>query len=54
MYLRKTTGIMDILEFFSTIAGGITEVKTDIFVTSFGPVSDVKMVRYPFHKSCMC
>uniref|UniRef100_A0A3P9KMY4 Gamma-aminobutyric acid (GABA) A receptor, alpha 6a n=1 Tax=Oryzias latipes TaxID=8090 RepID=A0A3P9KMY4_ORYLA len=23
--------------------GGITEVKTDIFVTSFGPVSDVKM-----------
>uniref|UniRef100_A0A8D3CGL0 Gamma-aminobutyric acid type A receptor subunit alpha6a n=1 Tax=Scophthalmus maximus TaxID=52904 RepID=A0A8D3CGL0_SCOMX len=24
-----------------TIAGGVTEVKTDIFVTSFGPVSDV-------------
>uniref|UniRef100_A0A8C5NA92 Gamma-aminobutyric acid receptor subunit alpha-4-like n=1 Tax=Gouania willdenowi TaxID=441366 RepID=A0A8C5NA92_GOUWI len=23
--------------------GGVTEVKTDIFVTSFGPVSDVKM-----------
>ncbi|KAG8004107.1 Gamma-aminobutyric acid receptor subunit beta-2, partial [Nibea albiflora] len=26
--------------------GGVTEVKTDIFVTSFGPVSDVEMVRY--------
>lgn len=23
----------------------VTEVKTDIFVTSFGPVSDVNMVR---------
>lgn len=29
----------------SSVAGGITEVKTDIFVTSFGPVSDVNMVR---------
>lgn len=29
-----------------TFAGGVTEVKTDIFVTSFGPVSDVEMVRY--------
>lgn len=29
-----------------TAAGGVTEVKTDIFVTSFGPVSDVEMVRY--------
>lgn len=29
-----------------TVAGGVTEVKTDIFVTSFGPVSDVEMVRY--------
>lgn len=27
------------------VAGGVTEVKTDIFVTSFGPVSDVDMVR---------
>lgn len=27
-------------------AGGVTEVKTDIFVTSFGPVSDAEMVRY--------
>lgn len=25
-------------------AGPVTEVKTDIFVTSFGPVSDVEMV----------
>lgn len=32
-----------------TVAGGVTEVKTDIFVTSFGPVSDVEMVRY-----CCC
>lgn len=29
-----------------TVAGGVTEVKTDIFVTSFGPVSDVEMVSY--------
>lgn len=29
----------------TSVAGGITEVKTDIFVTSFGPVSDVNMVR---------
>lgn len=27
--------------------GPVTEVKTDIFVTSFGPVSDVEMVREP-------
>ena len=26
------------------LTGGITEVKTDFFVTSFGPVSDVEMV----------
>lgn len=25
-------------------AGPVTEVKTDIYVTSFGPVSDVEMV----------
>lgn len=25
----------------------MTEVKTDIYVTSFGPVSDVEMVRAP-------
>lgn len=31
-----------------TFAGGVTEVKTDIFVTSFGPVSDVEMVRYSY------
>lgn len=37
------------------IAGGVTEVKTDIFVTSFGPVSDVEMVRYGFCKrKCIC
>lgn len=29
----------------ASVPGGITEVKTDIFVTSFGPVSDVNMVR---------
>lgn len=28
-------------------AGPVTEVKTDIFVTSFGPVSDVEMVCCP-------
>lgn len=28
-------------------AGAVTEVKTDIYVTSFGPVSDVEMVRGP-------
>lgn len=27
--------------------GPVTEVKTDIFVTSFGPVSDVEMVCKP-------
>lgn len=27
--------------------GPVTEVKTDIFVTSFGPVSDVEMVCEP-------
>lgn len=26
------------------IPGAVTEVKTDIYVTSFGPVSDVEMV----------
>lgn len=31
-----------------SVAGGVTEVKTDIFVTSFGPVSDVEMVRLKF------
>lgn len=32
----------------SCAAGPVTEVKTDIFVTSFGPVSDVEMVRKPY------
>lgn len=36
--------------FLQSVAGGITEVKTDIFVTSFGPVSDVEMVGYPSSK----
>ena len=27
-----------------SFVGPVTEVKTDIFVTSFGPVSDVEMV----------
>lgn len=30
--------------------GPVTEVKTDIYVTSFGPVSDVEMVRMPYDK----
>lgn len=29
------------------LAGPVTEVKTDIYVTSFGPVSDVEMVSHP-------
>lgn len=27
-----------------SLIGPVTEVKTDIYVTSFGPVSDVEMV----------
>lgn len=30
---------------FIDSTGPVTEVKTDIYVTSFGPVSDVEMVR---------
>lgn len=30
--------------FTSYLLGPVTEVKTDIYVTSFGPVSDVEMV----------
>lgn len=30
---------------YPSALGPVTEVKTDIFVTSFGPVSDVEMVR---------
>lgn len=30
---------------FVASVGSVTEVKTDIFVTSFGPVSDVEMVK---------
>lgn len=30
--------------FTSWLLGPVTEVKTDIYVTSFGPVSDVEMV----------
>lgn len=33
---------------YSSAVGPVTEVKTDIFVTSFGPVSDVEMVCKPF------
>lgn len=33
-------------------AGAVTEVKTDIYVTSFGPVSDVEMVRAPARRPC--
>lgn len=29
---------------FILLIGPVTEVKTDIYVTSFGPVSDVEMV----------
>lgn len=31
--------------FFAAAVGPVTEVKTDIYVTSFGPVSDVEMVH---------
>lgn len=34
---------------FSTPAEKVTEIKTNIFVTSFGPVSDTEMVRRPLH-----
>lgn len=34
-------------------AGAVTEVKTDIYVTSFGPVSDVEMVRAPLAASAL-
>lgn len=45
-----TEGFQDIVNretFFCFIGsiGRVTEVKTDIYVTSFGPVSDVEMVR---------
>lgn len=35
---------------FIRSVGPVTEVKTDIYVTSFGPVSDVEMVRMPCDK----
>lgn len=37
-----------------SVAGGVTEVKTDIFVTSFGPVSDVEMVRLDSRDEMLC
>lgn len=37
---------LSIVKTLISATGGVTEVKTDIFVTSFGPVSDVEMVRY--------
>lgn len=36
---------------FPESSGPVTEVKTDIYVTSFGPVSDVEMVCIPTNKS---
>lgn len=35
-------------------SGPVTEVKTDIFVTSFGPVSDVEMVGPVIACLCIC
>lgn len=34
--------------------GPVTEVQTDIYVTSFGPVSDVEMVRISGIKMPFC
>lgn len=36
-------------DFYCLFTGPVTEVKTDIYVTSFGPVSDVEMVRSIIH-----
>lgn len=38
---------LDLCHLFICSIGPVTEVKTDIYVTSFGPVSDVEMVRTP-------
>lgn len=35
---------MTLIICFIDSSGPVTEVKTDIYVTSFGPVSDVEMV----------
>ena len=39
----KTLNVSLVVCFIASI-GPVTEVKTDIYVTSFGPVSDVEMV----------
>lgn len=39
-------GSSDTVVCFIGSLGPVTEVKTDIYVTSFGPVSDVEMVRF--------
>lgn len=45
MDLKQQTAIKcDICHLFLDSSGPVTEVKTDIYVTSFGPVSDVEMV----------
>ncbi|MEQ2258697.1 Gamma-aminobutyric acid receptor subunit alpha-6, partial [Xenotaenia resolanae] len=49
IYLDNITRILDrLLDGYDNrlrpgFGGPVTEVKTDIFVTSFGPVSDVEM-----------
>lgn len=39
--------------FLSLLAEKVTEIKTNIFVTSFGPVSDTEMVRISLHLHTM-
>uniref|UniRef100_A0A452J6P4 Neurotransmitter-gated ion-channel ligand-binding domain-containing protein n=1 Tax=Gopherus agassizii TaxID=38772 RepID=A0A452J6P4_9SAUR len=51
LYSENITRILDkLLDGYDNrlrpgFGGAVTEVKTDIYVTSFGPVSDVEMVR---------
>lgn len=40
----EATGFPDTLLFYFIWPDAVTEVKTDIYVTSFGPVSDTDMV----------
>lgn len=40
--------------FFFFFVDRVTEVKTDIYVTSFGPVSDADMVKYSFLPVITC
>lgn len=46
LYSSKAVMLVIIFSYLFTsyLLGPVTEVKTDIYVTSFGPVSDVEMV----------